>query len=920
MLEIRLLGSFEVLRDGVQVALPGRQLVALTSLLALSANRPVPFDVLADRLWGERLPQSVKATLHTYATRLRKHLGDDVLQTHQAGYLLRVEPDRVDALLLAAVLRDAGREPEPSRQRELLTTATGLWRDTPFVGSSSEWLATGEAARLTELLLSAVEQRVDLDLTDGRYDGLPALLQQLTAHHPLRESLWHRRIAVLRLTGRSAEALECYEQIRSAVADELGVEPSAALQQEYLRLLDPEVSGSFDEASVVGVPRQLPPDVRQFTGRLAEQEELSKLLDNAPTDQPTIVTLTGPGGAGKTSLAVHWAHQVREHFPDGQLFTNLRGFAADAPVLPAVALHGFLQALGVPATAIPADRAERAGLFRTATAGKRLLLLIDNARNAEQVRDLIPASGCLVLITSRNQLRSLAAQLGAARLMLEPLPPADAVQLLAASVGADLVGAEPAAVEELAAICAGLPLALTVAAESARRSSGTPFAELVRALQDVQQTLDVLADPDDEHSDLRRVLSWSYQALEPEAARVFRLLGLHPATSIRAQAAAALADLDVRTTERHLDRLVAANLVSTAQRGIYQVHDLLRVYATELTTQLDSETERRAALGRALDWFLHTVQNAQAGAVPDASKAFLARSPHQPLTFVDSDAAMRWLQEEQSALVPWVRIAVSSGFDHHVWRLAWRLRAFLDMGFFVDEGLETARLGVEAAERLGEPRPQYLAWNVLGSAEYRAGRADAAADCVRRAIAIAASCGDVAAEATFRTNLAVARWEGGDLPGALKEVTVAAEVAARYREPSTEPTVFQRGHLEMIAGAINLLLGRLDVAQTYTEEAVRRTRMSGDWLLEAQCLSNLAELHELKHDDATADFYAAESLDRIRGYSVPTATLEPLAVRARIAVRAGRSADARVFGEQALALFPDGDARTAGVRELLGGL
>lgn len=913
MLEIRLLGPFEVLRDGVPVALPGRQLVALTSLLALSANRPVPFEVLADRLWGERLPQSVKATLHTYATRLRKHLGEEALQTHAAGYLLCVEPDRVDALRLAAVLRSVG-QAEPSRQRELLTTALELWRDRPFVGSSSDWLATGETARLTELYLSAVEQRVDLDLADCRYDGLPALLQGLTAQHPLRESLWQRRIAVLRLTDRTAEALESYDLIRTTVADELGVDPSPALQQEYARLLGSDVSDGFEET---GTPRQLPPDVQHFTGRSEELDQLGKLLDNAPADRPTIIALTGPGGAGKTSLAVHWAHQVRERYPDGQLFTNLRGFAADEPVLPAVALHGFLQALGVPANTIPADRAERAALFRTTTADKRLVLLIDNARNADQVRDLIPASGCLVLITSRNQLRSLASQLGAARLMLEPLPPADSIRLLAAAVGADRVAAEPAAVEELARICAGLPLALTVAAESARRSSGSPFGELVSALQDVQHTLDVLADPDDEHSDLRRVLSWSYQALEPEAARLFRLLGLHPATTIRAQVAAALADLDLRTTERHLDRLVAANLVSTAQRGSYQLHDLLRVYAAELTSQLDSEAVRQAALERALTWFLHTVQNAQRGAVPDASEAFLVRSSHQPLTFVDTAAAMRWMQDEETSLVPWVRAAVNGGFDQLVWRLAWRLRAFLDMGFFVDDALETARLGVEAAERLDEPRPRYLAWNVLGSAEYRAGRPAAAEDCVRRAIEIAATCGDVAAEAIFRTNLAVARWHLGDLPSALVEVTAAAERAAHHQEPSTEPMSFQPGHLEMIAGAINLLLGRLEDAQRHTEDAIRLTRASGDWLLEAQSLANLAELHELEDDDATADFYAAESLDRLRGYSTPTATLAALVVRIRVAVRAGRSADARALGVPALALFPVGDGRTAEVRELL---
>nr|WP_238356812.1 BTAD domain-containing putative transcriptional regulator [Kribbella italica] len=916
-MEIRLLGPFEVLRDGVPVTLPGRQLVALTSLLALSANRPVPFEVLADRLWGERLPQSVKATLHTYATRLRKHLGEDALRTSPAGYSLTVAPAQVDALQLAAVLGEAGRESDPAGQRVLLTTAIDLWRDLPFAGSPSDWLATGEASRLTELYLSAVEQRLDLDLADGRYDGLPAVLQGLTARHPLRESLWQRRIAVLRSSGRPAEALECYEQIRSTVAAELGVDPSPALQQEFARLLEADSSGpsdGFEENAVPGVPRQLPADLRQFTGRANEQLQLMKLLGNAPADQPTIITLTGPGGAGKTGLAVHWAHQVRDRCPDGQLFADLRGFAADEPVPPAAVLHGFLQALGVPANGIPTDQAGRAALFRTVTADKRLLLLLDNARNAEQVSDLIPASGCLVLITSRNQLRSLAARLGAERITLEPLPPADAVSLLAAAVGAERVAAEPEAVQELTSICAGLPLALAVAAESARRTSGSPFADLVGALQ--EHTLDVLAVPDDDHSDLRRVLSWSYQALASDAARLFRLLGLHPATTIRTQAAAALADLDRRTTTRHLDRLVAANLLSVVRPGHYRLHDLLRVYAAELTLQHDSGDERRAALERALDWLLHSLQNAQVLLGSDASRSFLARSEHS-LTFDRQRDAVQWVLAEQSSFVPWMLAAVEAGDDSHGWRIAWRLRRLLDVAYLRELAVETARIGVEAAERLGDPRPRYLAWNTLAGAHHWMGMAEESEQCVRRAIEIAREHGDVGAEVAFTGNLAALHWRAGRLDTALTEITGAiAAGAGRPRSPD-EPLPFSAAALPFTLGGIHVSLGNHELARDPIATAIAFARADQDWHKEVLGLCNLAELHERQDDDTAADFYAGEALDRLQAYLDPSATVAALAVRTRVAARAGRVADARELGDRAFALLPADDRRLVELRAVL---
>ncbi|MFC0623322.1 AfsR/SARP family transcriptional regulator [Kribbella deserti] len=894
MLEIRLLGPLEISLHGRTVTLPGHRLSALVTILALSANRPVPVEVIADRLWGEELPRSAKPALHTYVARLRRCLGDSALETHPAGYRLRIEPDRVDAVRLANLVREAERETDASVKRKLLETAATLWRGTPFAGAAaSDWLTVAEAARLTETYLSVVEQRIDLDLAVGSYRGLASELQDLTTQHPLRESLWARLILVLRLTGRTAEALERYEQIRTMVADELGVDPAPALQREFATLVAPRDEPVVPTATAsIGPPRQLPAFRRNFTGRAAERQRLDELLADAPAERPTVVTLTGPGGVGKTTLATHWAAGVGDEFPDGQLFVDLRGFAAEAPVPPGAALMAFLRSLHVPANEIPHETSDRAALFRTLTADRRLLLLIDNARNAEQVRPLIPASGSLVLITSRNQLRSLGPAIGAHRLPVGLLPADQAVDLLTATVGAERVDAEPAAVNELTEYCAGLPLALAVAAEAAGRIPGRPFAELVNAIRDERRALDVFADPDDETGDLRRVLSWSYHALEPENAQLLRLLGLLPSGSISTPAVAALVNSNVLAVEGRLQQLDIGHLLSRAQPGRYELHDLIRAYTTELTTELDDEEVRRTAIGRALDWYLHTVQNATVSTESQPHRVYLATSAHEPLTFADEASAMSWLWGEHLEFTSWIRTAIRNGFDGHAWRLAWRLHEFLYMAYLLDEGLEICRLGIEAAERLGDPRAQYLSWAALGALEKRAGHLAAAQNCARRAINLAQSRGDAAAETRFRTNLAQMLWIAGDMEGAFEEMSAAEAAADRYTQPSKEPLPLARDHLHTMAGALNVLPGRVEIAKPHLETAVRLARAERNWYYEALNLCNLAEVHELQGDDTAANFYGAEALERLEGFRAPPVTFASLSVRARVAARADRTEEA----------------------------
>lgn len=920
LLEIRLLGPFEISLDGRLLRLPGRRLAALVTVLALSPDLLVPVEVIVDRLWGEQMPRRARSTLHTYVARLRRCLGDHVLETRPTGYRLRIEPDRVDAIRLASLVREAAYESDDTRKRKLLESAAGLWRDVPFAGAAaSDWLSTGEAARLTEIYLSAVEQRIDLDLAAGRYGGLPTELQELTVRHPLREPLWVRRLAVLRLTGRTAEALECYEQVRTLVADAFGVDPAPALQQEFARLIAPRNAEPAISAAAVGIgpPRQLPPDLRTFTGRASEHHRLDDLLDDSAADRSTIITLTGPGGVGKTSLAVRWAHRVRERFPDGQLFVDLRGFSAEAPVPAGAALLTLLHSLHVPMDQVPPETPERAALFRTLTADRSFLLVLDNASSAEQVRPLLPASGSVVLITSRNQLRSLGPAVGATRVPVEPLPADQAVALLIDAVGADRVAAERSAATELTALCAGLPLALAIVAEAACRMPALPLAQLVDALGDEKRTLDVFADPDDDRGDLRQVLSWSYRTLEPGSALLFRLLGLLPAGSVDVPVVAALAGISRREAERRLDQLDANHQVIRIHRGRYQLHDLVRTYAAELAAEVDDDSARRAAIGRALDWYLHTLQNAALAAETSVGRGYLVSSAHTPLTFADAEAAMEWLWANHFLLASWIRLAISHGDDDHAWRIAWKLRGFLDLAYLVNEAVEVTELFVEAAERLGDARVRYLAWNALAWAEFRAGRPVVAQDCGRRAIQLARHSGDVGAEITIRINLAHSLSATGALEDALAEMNAAEAAAANCRRSSTEPLPVRPEVIQSTLGGINLLLGRLDEAERYLVRAVRLARTQGRWHEEAEMLNSLAELHELRGDDPAADFYAREALDRLQGLRSPTASFDCLALRARVADRGGRPEAAAALARQALAHLPDGHPSGDQLRELI---
>lgn len=484
-IRINVLGSWEIVSGSASVPVPPGHLRSLLSSLALAPGRPVRMDVLADQVWGEQHPMNIRATLSTYVTRLRKLLGNDVVTSFRGGgYSLTVDGADVDLHRFRGLLRQARTAGSTGQELGLLTEALGLWRGRPFTGVESDWLERDVLPALTEEWFTATERRIDLDLARGSARDLVAELWQLTNEHPLRESLWVRLISLLHRSGRRADALGAYTRIRAILRDRLGVDPGDTLRRLHLEVLRDAPRAERAPAPVAPGPHQLPHDNARFAGRHDDLAALDALLptgDGAAAEPTVIVTVDGAPGTGKTTLAVHWAHQVVHRYPDVQLYLNLRGYSPGEPVAPAAAVGSVLRSLGVPVDRIPVELDERSALLRSTLAGRRTLILLDDARDTAQVRALLPGSRSLVVVTSRNQLRALSIEDGAHRLALSRLGHAEAVALLSAAAGPERVRAEPDAADRLVELCDRLPLALAIVAERARQAE--TLAEIVAAFR-----------------------------------------------------------------------------------------------------------------------------------------------------------------------------------------------------------------------------------------------------------------------------------------------------------------------------------------------------------------------------------------------------------------------------------------------------
>ena len=599
-LRIQLLGPVRAWRGERELELGGPRRRALLGMLA-HARQAVSRGALIDGLWGSEPPASAENSVHVYIAGLRR-----VLEPRRAprapsqfltgagdGYRLRLAPGTLDTEVLGQRMADARRlvAEDPAAAARALDAALGLWQGASLAGIPGSW-AEIERARLDELRQTATADRIDLMLTLGSHHEALAELAALIRQHPLRERFHGQLMLALYRCGRQADALGAFARARRALADQLGIDPGPALRRLHQQILTadpaldlPQPGGRVRRALV---PRELPADVDRFTGRSAELAELDQLLaagGGADRDTATaagaalICVVAGTAGVGKTALAVHWGHRVRDAFPGGQLYVDLRGYDPGKPVTAAGALAGSLRALGVADQDIPADVGERAACYRSLLDGRRALVVLDNAASVEQVRPLLPGTpSCVVVVTSRDSLPGLVARHGARRLGLDLLPAGDAVGLLRELIG-ERVAADPVAAATLAAQCARLPLALRVAAELAAAGPDMDLAELAGELADQQRRLDLLDAGGDPRTAVRAVFSWSYRRLPADVARAFRLIGLHPGPDLDTFAAAALTGTSAQQAADLLRQLARGHLIHRAAPGRYAMHDLLRAYA-----------------------------------------------------------------------------------------------------------------------------------------------------------------------------------------------------------------------------------------------------------------------------------------------------------------------------------------------------
>jgi DNA-binding SARP family transcriptional activator/transcriptional regulator with XRE-family HTH domain/tetratricopeptide (TPR) repeat protein len=693
---LAMLGPLEAWGDGTLLSLGPPARCAVLGLLLIPPGVPVRRDAIVDTLWGDSPPCTAVGLVQAHVSRIRKLLSshrrfetdEGTIDSIRGAYRLLVSRQELDLLVfrdLAARAAAARADGDDVTAAECYEHAVDLWRGEPLADVDVLRDHPGITAlrqELTGVLLRYAEVACAL----GQYFRVLPRLRALADAEPLNEPAHARLMIALAGSGHQASALSAYEDVRSRLDRELGIYPGEELAEAYVRVLRQDIGAgtrgrprarpSALPALMHVVPRQLPAGPRSFIGRASELTALSTLVeqDLGQASGVTIAALTGMAGIGKTALAVYWAHQVAGRFPDGQLFVNLRGSGpSGTPVMPTDAVRGFLTALGVPSARIPPDTDGQAALYRSMLAGRRMLIVLDNAQDAEQVRPLLPGSpGCPVLVTSRNRLTGLAAAEGASLMTLGVLAKAESRDLLASSLGRGRAMAESATVTELIALCGRLPLALCDIAARAVARPGLPLTTISAEMRDAHRRLDAL-ETGEPVTSVRVVFSWSRARLGSSAARMFRLLGLHPGPDITVRAAASLAGLPREQAALALAELCDEHLLTEYVPGRYRCHDLLRSYAAEEAGSCENEADLRDAVHRMLDYYLHAATVASGFLYPCQPEAVWTPS-HLGVTLEKiggTGPAALWFQEEQHVLLRVIDRAAEGGYAPYAWKLPW---------------------------------------------------------------------------------------------------------------------------------------------------------------------------------------------------------------------------------------------------------
>ncbi|MFB4422693.1 BTAD domain-containing putative transcriptional regulator [Streptomyces sp. QL37] len=839
---------------------------ALLAALLLRDGRTATAGELIDALWGDDPPSQALATVRTYASRLRKVLGQETLVSEAGGYAVRIPREALDLTLaqdLSAEAEKARGGGDRGQARTLINKLLGLW-DGEGLASLPGPYAENQRTSLEEWRLQLTETRLDLDLELGCHAEAVSELTALTAAHPLRERLRELLMVALYRSGRQAEALAVYADTRRLLAEELGVDPRpelAQLQQQILRA-DEELAHPADEpapATTVVRPAQLPATVPDFTGRDAFVRELGARLATAEGSVMAVSALAGIGGVGKTTLAVHVAHLARPHFPDGQLYVDLQGAGARVAE-PETVLGAFLRALGTAESAIPDSLDERAALYRSTLDGRRILVLLDNAHDTAQIRPLLPGTeGCAALVTSRVRMVDLA---GAHLVDLDVMSPEEALQLFTRIVGDERVRSERDAALDVVAACGFLPLAIRIAASRLAARRTWTVSVLAAKLADERRRLDELQAGD---LAVKATFELGYGQLEPAQARAFRLLGLADGPDISLAAAAALLDLESHAAEDLLETLVDTSLLESAAPGRYRYHDLVRLYARACAERDEQPPAgRKMALSRLLDFYLATAAGVYALERPgDRTVDHLESTRHPGLAFAEQKAALDWLYTEASALLACAQQAALSGEVRRGVDLMLAAKDLAESGANSRQ-FESAAIAVrDAAVAAGDPRSEARARTTLAQVHSIAGRFGQAEDEARRAMLLAPAIEDI--------------WTNCNAPN----------------------------ELGIIAGYRN----RLSEAESLLQQTIAAFRADGNQPGEASALCNLSRIQlAIGHTDSAVKL-AGEGVALYNRLGLTLRLANGRYALGLALARAGRQGEAQDRLQEALAVFRESRQR-----------
>lgn len=882
-LVFRLLGPLLVQADGVPLRIKGRRQSTVLAMLLLSADRIVSVDTLVDAVWPASPPATARNQIAICVATLRKTFKEagesDLLLTSPPGYVLARGDHRIDVvefLHQAERGRDAARLGRTEEACTLLEEALSKWRGAALDELGGERIEA-EAARLEQLRLDLIEERAGLMLELGRHRALTGELGELVARHPLREQSREHLMLALYRSGQRAEALEVFRQGRRLLNEELGIEPGPPLQQLHDLILHdspeltrPPAAAASASVTVQTVPAQLPADVRRFTGRQQELASLDRLLrEPYHPHAPAVATIVGVGGVGKTALAVHWASQAAERFPDGQLFADLRGYDEEnPPVSPSAVLDRFLRALGMPAPQIPEEPDERAALFRSLLSTRRMLILLDNVRSFAQLRPLLPGGGrSVVLATGREALDDVTGDYTNLRIRLRVLLPSEATTLLTKIAGADRFGSDPVALEQLSALCDCLPLALRIAGARLAAKPGLSVRGLVERLRDQRRRLDELSP---EEGGVRAGFRLTYRDLTPDAARMYRRLGLLRTADFAAWVAAATVDTDLWHAEELLDQLVDAQLLEAVdpvpgRAARYRFQDLLQLFARERAEADETEEECDAALERAFGAWLWLAEEAHrrldgrefpVGRPPEPAPGFLRGAADELLA-----SPLDWFDSERAAVTDVVVHAAETGRVRYACALTESAVPHFETRNYLEDWQRCAEASLSSARRTGDRSGEATMLRLLGSLAIYQRRYELAEGWNMAALRLLRETDDVHGAALAQRNLAMCARFQGDWDRALEHCRAALDGFSAAGDTGNQ------AHLLGYLAQIELDRGQVEQALPLAVEAVELSRRAGSVRAETQSLYRLAEvrLRAGEFDEAAGSFHEVLQLSRKEG-------------------------------------------------------